>query len=405
MPKYKYTALDDTSSIVKGQMDAGSEAELKELLAAHGQKLIKVHTNILSKSLSGKARTIPISSDEMAVFCKQLSIITRSGISIHKGLIMVRSQSTNKKIRDLAENVSMGIQKGSSLSNAFRNSGFRLPLLFINMVQVGELSGNLDEIFRKLAEYFEKESRTRKKITAAMIYPVILIFVSVGVIAIFAFFVLPQLVEIIQDSDVQLPIITRIMMGSSEFVVENKIYIALGIILLAVLYFKGIPYEKRRKFFDSLMLKMPAVSGVARDFLTARFVRTMGMLVKIGLSMLTILETLEKLVGNDNLRKGIAQARERINKGESLSSSLEQIGFFDSMVTNIIAIGEETGNLGESLLDLADYYDEKFDSGVSKLISMIEPAFTLGMGAVIAAILLSAMLPVFDMIGSFSNTA
>ena len=149
--------------------------------------------------------------------------------------------------------------------------------------------------------------------------------------------------------------------------------------------------------------KIKNVNGVAKDFMTSRFTRTMGILIQTGLSMLTTLETLEKVVGNDVVSRGIAKARDNINKGESLSVSLEQMKFFDNMVINIIAIGEDTGNLCESMLDLADYYDEKFDSGVARLISLIEPIFTLGMGGVIAVILLSAMLPMFDMIGSISG--
>ena len=403
MIKYKYSALDQNNSIVKGQVDAANENEAREILGERGEKPIRLTPAGVSRGSASGLKFKGISSDEIAVFCKQLSIITKSGISIIKGLLMVKNQTDSKKIKDLAEKLHVGIQKGYSLSEALKNSGYRLPLLLVNMVQVGEMSGNLDDIFRKMSSYFENDSRTKKKVKSAMVYPSILISVSISVIVLFTFFILPQLTEVIMDSGGELPLITKIMMDSSHFVANNIVYLALGGAVLVAVYFVGIPYETRRKYKDLIVLKIPVVSGVAKDFLTTRFARTMGVLINTGLSMLIILETLEKVIGNDKVSKGISAARDKINKGESLSSSLEQMAFFDTMVINIIAIGEETGNLGESLLELADYYDEKFETGVSKLISLIEPIFTLGMGAVIAAILLSAMMPMFNMIGGMSG--
>lgn len=400
MIHYKYTALDQNNNVITGSIDAASEIQARDILASQGQKLIKIKREALAKAGPGEKS---ISGPEIAVFCKELSIITKSGISILKGLAMICSQSHNRRIRQLAENINVGIQKGYSLSEAFKNCGYRLPLLLVNMIRIGEVSGNLDDIFRRMADYFQKEAALRKKVVGAMIYPAILLCVSVGVIIIFTFFVLPQLVEIIEDTGGKLPLITRIMMGSANFVKDNIVYIIIALIVLAIVYVKGIPYEMKNKAKGWLMLRIPGAAGISKDFITTRFVRTAGILFNTGLPMLVILDTLEKVIGNEEVGRGIAAARDNINKGESLSNSLQQIGFFDTMVINIIAIGEETGRLSESLMELAEYYDERFESTVARFISLIEPAFTLGMGAVIATILLSAMLPMFDMIGNMSN--
>lgn len=400
MIKFKYSALDERNEIIKGQIDAYDESEAQKMIAELGYKPIRI---TMSGVGSKKDKLGKFSSDEIALFCKQLSIITKSGISIIKGLLLVRNQSENKKIKLLAENLHIGIQKGCSLSEAMKNCGFRLPMLLINMVQVGEVSGNLDDIFKKMTDYFEKDSKTKKKIIGAMIYPSILLVGSIGVIALFSFLILPQMMGIVIDSGGKMPLITTFMMGSAEFVKNNILYLSIGAVILITLYFKAIPYEFRRKMIDAILFKTPGVAGVTRDFMTARLTKTMGILIETGLSMMVTLETLERVMGNETISKGIAGVREGVNKGESLSKSMEKMGYFDNMVVNIMAIGEDTGNLGESLLDLADYYDEKFDSGVTKLVSMIEPMFTLGMGAVIGTILLSSMLPMFNMISTMGG--
>lgn len=403
MIKYKYSVLDSNNSIINGELEALSLNEAKEVLLAEGKKIISVKPNIFSKEYLFGSTAKTLTSQELALFCKQLSIITKSGISIIKGLIMIKGQTRNVKLIELCENIYTRIQKGCSVSVAFKTSGYRLPLLLINMVEIGELSGNLDDIFKKMSDYYEKEANTKKKIVSSMIYPCILICVCIGVITLFTFYILPELVKVIQDTGGKLPFITQALLSSSRFVANNLGYIAIGIVALIIVYKRYVPYSFKYRIKNFFLLKLPLISEVTKDFITARFVRTMGILVKTGLSMLVTLETLENVIGNENVRHGIGMAREKINKGESLSVSIEQIGFFDPMVTNIISIGEETGSLDTALLDLAEYYDEKFDSGISKLISLLEPSFTLIMGVVIGTIVLSAMLPMFNMISSFSN--
>lgn len=403
MIKYKYSVLDEKNNIIKGELEAVNTEDAREILSAEGHKVIRLSPKIISKGFLMGYEPKKISTQDIAIFCKQLSIITKSGISILRGLLMVRGQTSSKKVKHLAENLYLRIQKGYSVSNAFRNSGYRLPLLLINMIEVGEISGNMDSIFKRMADYYEKEHNTKKKIISAMIYPIILLCVSLGVVILFTFFILPELVGIISETGGELPLITKVLLDGSKFLANNITYVLLGVILVIVGYIKIIPYSVKQKVKSYLLFKVPGVAVVSKDFVTARFLRTMGMLVKTGLSMLVILETLENVVGNEDLSKGINTAREKINKGESLTVSLEGIGFFDAMVTNIISIGEEAGNMDEPLLELADYYDEKFNSGISKLISLVEPMFTLGMGVVIGTIVLSAMLPMFNMISSFSS--
>jgi len=405
MPVFKYSALNEHNEIIKGSMDAKNAEDVREALASEGQKIINMREDMFARSSSGKQTLQSISSAEVAAFCKQLNIITKSGISIIKGLIMVRDQTDSKKVQQLADNLSKSIQKGCCLSEAFKNCGYRLPLLLVNMVQVGEVSGNLDEIFKKMADYYENDTRTRKKIIAALIYPCILVCVSIGVIIVFTFFVLPELVGIIADTGGELPLLTRVLMGTSRFVADNLLLVLGSIAGIIIFYIKVLPFEIKRQIKTAIVFKTPMISRVAVDFITARVTRTMGILMNTGLPMLTIMDTLERVVGNERVAKGISEAKDRINKGESLSASFEQIGFFDSMVTNIISISEETGTLAESMVDIADYYDERFDSGISKAISMLEPMFTLIMGGVIAAILLSVMMPMFNMIGSLSNNS
>lgn len=403
MITFKYSVLDKNNNIVNGNTKAISADEVRDMLIAEGYKIIKIKADAFSAGLSIYSRSKKVSGEEIALFCKQMSIITKSGISVIKGLSMIRSQSDSKKIQGLCENIYTNIQKGYSIFDAFKNCGYRLPLLLINMIKIGELTGNMDQIFKKMTEYFEKENRTKKKIKGAMIYPIILITMSVIVISLFLLKLLPQMSSVVQEAGGTLPEFTQLLLNASAFL--NKNYQYGGIVLFAfIVIFKwGTPLSFKVKIKDLFIFKMPVLNVVTRDFVTARFVRTMGILVKTGLPLLTVLETLEHAIGIDSIGKKIREVQDGINKGESLTSSLEHMGYFDGMVTNIISIGEETGTLDDSLLDMADYYDEKFDNGVSKLISLIEPIFTLGMGVIIGGIVISVMLPMFSMMSSMSG--
>jgi type IV pilus assembly protein PilC len=403
MLSYNYSALDRNNNIKKGSISSSNIEEAQRVLLEQGFKIIKIKLNLSSILSLASNRPKKISPLEIALFCKQMAIISKSGISITKGLMMVYNQTNNKNVKKLSENLYTNIQKGQSVSDAFKNSNYRLPLILINMIKIGELTGNMDEIFKKMREYFEKEASTKKKIVDSMIYPGVLITMSIVVINVFLLKVFPQMTSVVSESGGHLPTYATYLLKVSDFIRNNYKAILTTLISIITVIAFFIPISIKEKFKSFIIFNVPFIKTVTKDFVTARFVRSMGVLIKTGLSLVIVLETLQHAIGITSIEKKILEVKDRISKGDSLSLGLEQIGYFDSMVTNIVTIGEETGTLDESLLDLADYYDEKFDDGLKKLISIIEPVFTIFMGIVIGAIVLSAMLPMFDMIGSLSR--
>jgi type IV pilus assembly protein PilC len=334
----------------------------------------------------------------ISVFCRQLHIILKSGVNILNGLDIVRDQLHNKTLRKLVDKLFDDVQKGLSLSEAMADSGDLLPPLLVNMVSVGELSGNLDEILGQMAVYYEKENYMKDKLSSALTYPVILLSAAVIMVVFFLNFVMPEILGLLTDSGGDLPLLTRIVIAVSNFL-RNYFLVISGIVIIILIAVRAaVPLEKRRRKLHSLLNKTPVLGVSIRNVVTSRFTRTASMMLRGGIPILFVLEAVGKVLNNSIAEIGIKAAVEGVKRGERLGDNIASCGYFDPMVTHMINIGEETGQLDSILESMADFYDKEAETSLMKMMSMVEPAFTILVGIFIGILIIAMVIPMFNMI-------
>ena len=398
MPLYNYRAVDNNGKAVNGSLSARDELDVKRKVQENGQIAVKITkgseiSEKLNKLLAGK-----LSIKTVAMFCRQLYIIISSGVNILSGMEILKNQTRNKIMKNVLTKIYSQVQKGRSLSEAMSDLESMFPPLLINMVSVGEVSGNLDEILQNMAVYYEKESFMREKLKSAMIYPVILLVVAVAMMAFFMNFVLPEVAKLITDSGGELPVLTKLIIIAADFLGKYYLIIILGIVLLVAVLKTAIPGEKLRLIKDKLVMRIPIVNTSVRNVVTSRFMRTVSMMLKGGIPLLYVLESTEKVMNHSIAEVGIRAAQEGLKRGEGLGSNIASCNFFDPIVIHMIIIGEETGDLDNILGNMAEYYDKEAETWLMKMMATIEPVFTLIIGAFIGTLVISMMIPMFSML-------
>jgi type IV pilus assembly protein PilC len=274
------------------------------------------------------------------------------------------------------------------------------PELMINMIEAGEASGKLDSVSVKLADHFEKDVKLKAKIRTAMTYPIILSLLTVAVVLILVTQVLPVFVGMFDATEMVLPLPTRIVMGFSA-ILTGYWYLLILFIGAIVLGFRAyVATDEGRMNWDSFQMKMPLVGSTITKISAVRFTRTLATLLGSGMTLLQALEIVIKVVGNRKVMEGLMVTREDIRKGISLSNSLRKVDVFPPMVYSMIGIGEESGTMEKMLEKCAEYYDDEVENAIQKLVSMIEPLLIIVMGVVVGFIIVSIMLPIFDIYGS-----
>ena len=338
-----------------------------------------------------------IKTKDMAVFCRQFHTMLNSGISIIQCLDILRRQFDNLKLRKIIDDVYELVQKGSTLSEAFRAHPEAFPELLINMVEGGEFSGNLDTILSRMADHYEKDTRLKRKITGAMIYPIVLMCISIIVVIFLLVFVMPTFVTMFTGSGVELPVPTRILLAISDFL-QNYWYVVFGILIVGVFALrKYIKTDNGRTAFDRFKLHMPIVKNVAIRVATTRLTRTLSTLLASGIPLMSAMEITAKVVGNKVVEKALLSVREDVRKGQDLAGPIARTDLFPPMVDSMIHIGEESGTLDDVLRRTADFYDEEVDAAIAKMTSMLEPLMIVFMAVVIGSIVIAIAMPMFSM--------
>lgn len=400
---FKYRAVDRTGKTINGSIKAQDINEAKIRIKENELIPIKISPeNSFSSKINGRfIKKVDLST--VAIFCTQLYSIISSGVNILRGIEILGKQSKNKQMRDIVASILSEVQKGKSLSESMDNNQCPLPKLLVYMVAVGEVSGNLDEILRQMAIYYEKENFMRSKFKGAMIYPVILTVVGVGMLIFFSTFVLPEITGVLVDSGQELPVLTKIVLGSIDFVKGYGLIIAAALILSIVLIKVLVPKEKFRAAKDKVLIKAPLINACIQNMVTTRFLRSMYIMLNGGITLVTVLESVEKTLGNTIAESAIRTSMEGVKRGEKLSENLAMTNFFDPLVINMIEVGEETGQLESVLQKMTEFYDKETDAVINKLISSLEPIFTIIIGIVISILIISLMLPMFGMISNFKS--
>jgi type IV pilus assembly protein PilC len=340
---------------------------------------------------------------EVSRFTRQLAAMTSAGLPLVQCLDILKSQVASKNFSQIIQQVSGDIQVGSSLADALSKHPRVFDPLFCNMVAAGEASGNLDGVLNRVAEYKEKAEKIMRKIKGALTYPVIIIFIVIGLSAVMLTFVIPIFAKMFKDLGGTLPLPTQIVMGISDLLVHNLVYI---IILLIGASFAFVAYYRTaggRYNIDSLTLRVPIIGDLVRKTAVGRFSETLSTLLTSGVTILDAITITAKTAGNKVLEKGLLRVAEKITGGMTIADPLRETGVFPQMVIQMIAVGEKTGDLSGMLIKIAEFYTEEVDAAVESLTAVLEPIMIILVGGIVGGMLIAMYLPIFNMIGAVGD--
>ncbi|PIV64313.1 MAG: pilus assembly protein PilC [bacterium (Candidatus Ratteibacteria) CG01_land_8_20_14_3_00_40_19] len=397
MALYRYTARTLEGELINSTMEATEEAEVVKSLRERKLTIVSIaaETKRKRKKTGASWTTAKISLDDLVVFSRQLATMVDAGLPMIQILDILAKQVENKGFRVIIGKIRDEVSTGNNLSEALEKHPKVFSSLYVNMVRAGEASGALDDILDRLANYLEATNTLRKKIKSAMMYPIAIILVAIVITSFLLLKVIPTFKGIFEGLGGKLPGPTALLLMISDLF-RHWFLVILGGVFLAFLAFRFYIHTEKGKFqFDSVSLKLPVFGKLIRKIVVSRFARTLSTLVKSGISILNALEIVGKTSGNKVVERTISDARKNIREGEPISEPLNKSGVFPPMITQMIAVGEETGSLEEMLSKAADFYDAEVDAAVSGLTSLIEPVIMVVLGVVIGGIAVAMLLPIF----------
>lgn len=403
MPGFNYTAINRNGKRVRSSLDASSIETAKSSLRGAGYTILDIkEQTTLNRDIEIPFLGNPKAKD-MAVFCRQFVSILRAGVSVASVLAMLGQQTSNKKLRAAIREMQADVEKGEALASSMRRHPKIFPAILVNMVSAGEASGNLEESFRQMELYFERSKRTKSKVTSAMIYPCVLIVVMIVVLIVMMTKIIPNFLKTFEDMDAELPKITLGVMAVCEWF---KSWWWVPLLVLAALIVGGVLFHRTNKgkhFFGWLARKTPVVGNLTVKTACATFCRTMEVLIGSGLTLTDSMDLAASNMGNIYYLEAIRDARGMVAEGTPLRESLVRTGIFPPMVSNLVGVGEETGDLQSMMGKVADYYDEEVDEATKKLLNLMEPAIIIFMAVFVVIIVLAIYLPMINMTKAFDK--
>lgn len=412
MAQFSYTATKEGKTI-SGTIEAkDKEAVIATLIHQGTHPLVIKQNNVHSHRHKGKVK-----SKDIVIFARQLSTMVSAGVPLNRALATMQTQSNNKYFKEVIGAVAKDVEGGAALGDAFAKHPAAFNDVFVNMVKAGEAGGILDDILKRLAAQVEKDATMKKKIKSAMAYPTVIFSITIFAFFGIMLFVIPKLGAIIKDlggPDAQLPIYTQIMLGFSDFLIKPTLTGSIPVInslpiigklpnlvfILIVLFFafrqfiKYIGTPKGKYKFHAFLLKVPVLKMIIVKIAIARFSRTFASLMSAGVSVLDALEVTGGAIGNKVIEEELKEAAKAVKNGKQLSEPLANSPHFPPIVSQMLAVGEETGQIDTILVKVADFYEEEVDAVIEGLSSLIEPIMILVLGAMVGVIAASVMGPI-----------
>jgi len=399
MAMYRYKARNQSGKLVEGAMEASSESDLADKL----RKMSYIVTGVspaagtisLEDIVSGLRRVKP---EDMIFFNIQLSSMLEAGLPLLTCLRTISIQTENKRFKKVIEDVTLKVETGASFSVALQSHSRNFSKLTISMVRAGEASGNLALVLRRLADFGERELDLRNRVSSALLYPAILSFAATAVIIFIVTFIIPKFVEIFSAAGIPLPLVT-IILNAAGLAIKNYWHLfILGMIAFLLGVRLYLNTREGRLRFDGFKLRIPVTGPLIRKVAISRFARTLATLSSSGVPILEALEILEVTIGNEVLARVIVTLREGVRGGSKISELLKVSEEFPPDIVQMVAAGEETGNLDLMLNKVADLYDSSISYSIKRLTALLEPIFLVVMGCIVAGIMASILVPMFDLI-------
>jgi type IV pilus assembly protein PilC len=401
MPNYNWKGRTRGGKIQEGVLVADS----KEAAISTLRKQSIIVTGVTEK---GKEFALPklgggaISQKEIAIFTRQFSVMIDAGLPLVQCLEILGSQQDNRSFQKILFQVRQDVEQGGTLADSLRKHPKAFDPLYANMVAAGEAGGILDTILQRLSIYIEKIVKLRSAVRSALIYPVAVIVIAVGVVGIILWKVIPTFAVLFTGLGAELPLPTRITIELSNFIASFwwLIFLTIGLTIFATNRWHKT--YKGKRVLDSLMLKIPVLGDVMRKIAVARFCRTLGTLVSSGVPILDALDITAKTAGNSIVEDAIMMTRSSVEEGKTISEPLKASTVFPGMVVQMVAVGEQTGALETMLNKIADFYEDEVDEATSNLLALLEPIMILFLGIVIGFIVISMYMPMFTLISKIN---
>lgn len=402
MPEtFAYKVRDRGGKLVEGQLEADNAQLVVGKLRSMGYVPIEVQQtsgNALKKDLKIPGFSDRVKLKDVAVFSRQFATMINAGLSLLRALAILAEQTENKALADVANQVRLDVEKGSSLSNALSKHPKVFNRLYISMVKAGEIGGVLDSVLMRLADTIEKQVELRRKVKSAMTYPAVVAVLVLVIVTAMLLFIIPMFQDLYTELGGKLPLPTQILINVSNFV-RQFWWLIFGVEIAAVVLFRRwINNENGRKQWDALKLKMPVFGQLVRKTALARFSRTLSALVRSGVPILESLDIVADTCGNHVVAEATRATQASVKRGEPLARELENHAVMPPMVVQMMAVGEETGALDEMLDKIADFYDQEVEATVDALTSLIEPLLIVVMGVCVGGMVISLYLPMFNII-------
>ncbi|HXM98181.1 MAG TPA: type II secretion system F family protein [Candidatus Dormibacteraeota bacterium] len=402
MPVYTYRGTNRAGGNVTGELVATSKAELQNLLRRQQITPSKM-------SEKGKEFNMPtfgggVKAKELAVFTRQFSVMIDAGLPLVQCLEILAGQQENQFFQKVLTSTRASVEGGATLSAAMRHHPKVFDALFVNMVEAGETGGILDTILQRLATYIEKNVKLQRAVKSAMVYPIGVLSIAGGVIVLLLWKVVPIFATLFAGLGAELPLPTRVVIAMSNFVGSIfGLLIVVGFVAVIIGIKVWYGTKEGRFILDSILLKLPVLGMLLRKIAVARFTRTLGTLISSGVPILEGLDITARTAGNAVVERALNKVRQALEEGKSLTEPLKESQVFPGMVTQMIAVGEQTGAMDAMLQKIADFYEEEVDAAVKDLLTALEPVMIVFLGLVVGGVVISMYLPLFSLIGKLAK--
>lgn len=426
MPRFTYVALDARGQEASGDIEADSQNDAVSQLrqagyfpksiveAGKGGKAPKKAAAAAAKPAGGSKQlnvSIPflerktIKGKTLMIFTRQLATLIDAGLPLLRGLTVLAKQEPDKVLKKVIISLAEAVQGGGTFSESLGGHPKIFNKLYVNMVKAGELGGVLELVLIRLAEFQEKAQKIKNKVVSAMFYPAIVLVIAIAIMGFLLVFIVPKFQQIFDDmlSGKPLPALTQFVIGASNLVKSNILLLIAGAVVLFICYNVFSKTVKGAAIIDAIKLKAPLFGDLTRKSAISRFARTLGTLVTSGVPILQALNITRETAGNAVLADAIAKVHDSVKEGESIVHPLEASGVFPPMVISMIDVGEETGQLPEMLLKVAEVYDDEVDNAVAGLTSLLEPIMIVFLAVIVGTIVIALFLPLVSIISGMQN--
>ena len=401
---FSYVILTKAGKEAKGTIEAATQQEAAQKLKEEGNTLISLtEANALSKEVEISIFKKKPKPRDMAVFCRQFVSIVNAGVPVTSALEMLGQQTENKRLAAAIMDCKLQIEKGSTFADAMKDHRDVFSDLFITLVEAGEASGSLDVSFNRMGIQFEKDAKIKGLIKKSAIYPIVVSVVAVAVVIVMLTFVVPQFEEMLTELGSDLPMLTKIVVAASDFLIARWYIVLAVVVLLVVGILRYRKTEGGGRLFGRIGIRAPLIGKLTVKSSSARMARTMSTLLGAGIPMIEAIDIVARTMGNVYFREALLDAKDDVAMGDALSVSIERCGLFPPMVHHMIHIGEETGDLEEMLTKLAEYYEEEVEMTTQQVMAAVEPLIIVVLALIVGVIVGAVMLPMMNMYSALDN--